>query len=300
MTDTEHNSQSEGNIDHPDIYVLNSPISRKTSTELLDIHAAVAARTSCTLVVMSTAGGDPHAAYIMSKYLQTSYSNGFTALVCGPCKSAGTLLVLGARSIAIGRHGELGPLDIQVTKKDERYDRESGLDMLSALDILTNVAITTFNEHVPKVELRTLVSTRLAAEMTTNLVATVVSPIAKRIDPIGLGGRQRALDIVRAYGMRLGVTDDVLDVLVTSYPDHGFVITFDEAKALLGDRVRQPDKTELSLETALRTNLPKGIVLLNPQINEKETTQDAEEKQDRDSNQTGANGEGREDGTNAP
>ena len=171
--------------------------------------------------------------------------------------------------------------------------------MLSALDILTNVAITTFAQHVTNVELRTLVSTRLAAEMTTNLVATVVSPIAKRIDPIGLGGRQRALDIVRAYGMRLGVADDVLDILVTSYPDHGFVITFDEAKALLGDIVRQPHEKELLLEMALRTNLPKGVVLLNPQVNAKATTQNAKEKQDRDSDQTGANGERREDGTNA-
>jgi ClpP class serine protease len=39
--------------------------------------------------------------------------------VSGYCKSAGTLIALGANELAFGEHGELGPLDVQIAKRDE-------------------------------------------------------------------------------------------------------------------------------------------------------------------------------------
>ena len=262
-----------------DVFVLNGIVTRDLADTLMDFHIDpdIQMRKSCILAVSKTIGGDPHAAYIMSDYLRHTYPGSFTSLVCGQCWSAGTLLVLGARPIVMGMRGQLGPLDIQLRKKDERIDMESGLDMISALDILTTMAIDTFEEHVLNIEIHTGVSTRLAAEITTKLVATVVSPIAKRLDPIGLGGRQRALGIVREYGKRLGVADKPLEDLITSYPDHGFVITFDEVRSLLGDIVRRPHGHEMELYVALQMMPPaEGLTFVNPQP--KDAVQNAKEK----------------------
>jgi len=47
------------------------------------------------ILVLVTHGGDPHAGYRIARTLKRNYSR-FTALVSGPCKSAGTLVTLGA------------------------------------------------------------------------------------------------------------------------------------------------------------------------------------------------------------
>ena len=38
------------------------------------------------------------------------------------CKSAGTLLLIGATSLIISDRGELGPLDVQLSKPDEIFE----------------------------------------------------------------------------------------------------------------------------------------------------------------------------------
>lgn len=68
----------------------------------------------------------------MGRGLQHSYEK-FTVLLAGRCKSAGTLIVLGAHEIVMTNHAELGPLDVQLGKKDELFELDSGLTVLNAL-----------------------------------------------------------------------------------------------------------------------------------------------------------------------
>jgi ClpP class serine protease len=50
-------------------------------------------------VVLTTYGGDAHAAYRMARSLQSFFSGTIRVLIVGPCKSAGTLVAIGARDL---------------------------------------------------------------------------------------------------------------------------------------------------------------------------------------------------------
>lgn len=59
-----------------------------------------------------------------------------------------------------------------------------------------------------------------------------MQPIAEKIDPIQLAENQRALDIAKEYGLRLGGVEEVVNRLIYDYPSHGFWIDYDEANTL--------------------------------------------------------------------
>lgn len=87
------------------------------------------------VLVLVTAGGNPHAAFRIVRFLQSSYRT-VTAFVPGLCKSAGTLLCIGANEISITETGELGPLDVQVQKPSELIGYSSGLAIPQSLAFL--------------------------------------------------------------------------------------------------------------------------------------------------------------------
>lgn len=108
-----------------DIFLLSGPLTRLTVERVYEACASAPGRSKC-LLVLTTLGGDADAAYIIARYLRRRYDH-FTVYVFGLCKSAGTLLALGAEEIVMGERGELGPIDIQVTSKDE-LSLSSGLE----------------------------------------------------------------------------------------------------------------------------------------------------------------------------
>jgi ClpP class serine protease len=78
--------------------------------------------------MLATFGGDAHAAYKIGRALQNKYNAGsiisnheplFDVFVPTYCKSAGTILVLGADRILMSAEAELGPIDVQLRKQDE-------------------------------------------------------------------------------------------------------------------------------------------------------------------------------------
>jgi len=95
--------------------------------------------------VLVTFGGDPEAAYIIARHLQSQY-NHFALFVPELCKSAGTFIALGANELIISDYGELGPLDVQLSKKDELGEAQSGWVGVDALAQLQNRAFDTFEE----------------------------------------------------------------------------------------------------------------------------------------------------------
>ena len=54
------------------------------------------------------------------------------ALIPRYCKSAGTLIALGASALYMDDRSELGPLDMQVTRGDEIGAMRSGLEQTTA------------------------------------------------------------------------------------------------------------------------------------------------------------------------
>jgi hypothetical protein len=188
------------------------------------------------LLFLTTAGGDPDAAYRMIHALRCRYKKVRLAVV-GPCKSAGTLIALGTHELAVGDTGELGPLDVQLAKPDEMIPNSSGLDIFQALAVTTENALDTFESTMLNIIRRSggSVSTKTAAEIAREFATSLFAPIMAQVDPNRLGEAQRAINIARAYGDKLGlpnVKTNAVDTLVNNYPSHGFVIDRDEAAKL--------------------------------------------------------------------
>jgi hypothetical protein len=191
---------------------------------------------SCCLF-LTTPGGDPHSAYRIIRCLRSKYPDKVTLAVAGPCKSAGTLIALGAHEIAMSPTSELGPLDVQLTKPDEIIPNGSGLEIFQALAVTTTHAFEAFERCMLDIIEHSLgsISTKTAAEISRDFAVGLFAPITGQIDPNRLGEVQRAIKIAHAYGEKLGgpnLRPRAIDRLVEEYPSHGFVIDMEEAKKL--------------------------------------------------------------------
>lgn len=195
------------------------------------------------LLVLETPGGDPHAAFRIARAIGCHYEE-FHALVPRYCKSAGTLIVVGAAVLHMDDRAELGPLDMQVPRPDVINGRSSALEFCGVLDSLRPHQLGAFVES-----LQDLADEGLTAEGAFSAVAKLVGglyrPIAEQIDPHRLVEMERAMAIAMAYGVRLAATGENIDHLglrrlATGYPSHAFVIDRREARSSFQD-VRAPE-----------------------------------------------------------
>lgn len=275
MTTTENPNSTEGTPEQPDLFLVSAPLDRTTAQHLHAAHSRSLRQKHCVLV-LTTSGGDADAAYIMARYLRRHYAK-LTICVFGYCKSAGTLLALGGHELVMGERGELGPLDVQVSSKDEMFPSRSGLEIFASLEVLKAHAFQSFERYLLEVVTRSAgqVTTKTAAKVATELTVGLLAPMAAQIDPLQLGHEQRALDIAGRYAMLLGVHPEVVARLTTGYPSHGFVIDLEEAREFLPqDAVRAPNSAELQLEAELAKrsralyypdpNAPGIVECLNP------------------------------------
>ena len=188
-------------------------------------------------------------AYKIARYLQNSYDS-FSVLVSGYCKSAGTLLAIGASELIFTAYGELGPLDIQLAKADQLAGLESGLNISEAFSALEKRARDTYQQLIADITVASngVVAFPTAAHAASEMVSSLYGPIFGRMDPEEVGSRYRAMRIGADYGARLNVKgqnlkDGALDNLARTYSSHGFVI--DRVEALdLFHNVRTPTKSE--------------------------------------------------------
>ena len=238
-----------------DIYIFNSEIVSKRDLELIEVVAANKSR-PCALLVLVTNGGDPDCAYRMCRYFQEKYEH-LTVLVPGRCKSAGTLIALGATEFAFTPYGELGPLDIQMSKVD-KFDRaESGLVIQDALNTLEQRARSTYLEMVSEYMSANngLLSFAAASRSVGEFVSQLYAPVFGRVDPEEVGAKTRSMRIAQDYGQRLAarwqnVKPNTIQVLAESYSSHSFVIDQREAAALF-ERVRMATADEAMLVALL-------------------------------------------------
>jgi len=229
-----------------------------------------------TLLFLITGGGNPNAGYRIARALCHHYgSENFRVAIPAECKSAGTLICIGAYSLVLFDKGELGPLDVQFQKQDEIFQQSSGLDILRGMTYLRQEALETFNEYLMDINGGSGLSTKTASEIASKLVIGLFEPMFAQIDPIRLGEMNAALQIANEYGNRLtekskSLKSGALAKLINNYPTHGFVIDRAEARKLF-ERVDPPSEHEQSLaEWAMRVasgnpyrNQPKVIDLLD-------------------------------------
>lgn len=234
-----------------DIFFYNSEIRRPFDSEIIRKTKARRKRKNIVLILV-TEGGDPDATYGIARCFQEEYEK-FTCLIPGFCKSAGTLLATGAHELVMSDNGELGPLDVQMSKRDDLFESESGLTVTSALEALYQKAFLAF-EHfflTINVKSKNRVTLKTATEIAAKLTSGLFAPIFQQVDPIHVGEAYRATAVASHYAARLAfygknISDKSLERLISGYPQHGFVIDRSEADGLFIE-VREPNTEEEQL-----------------------------------------------------
>jgi hypothetical protein len=255
-----------------DYLVVSDEVGRELHERLTRVLNDQRKRDKCTLF-LTTLGGDPHGGYRLARCLRHHYKH-VRLVVPSRCKSAGTLIAICADELAIGDLGELGPLDIQVSKPSEFLERSSGLDIVQALNQVLQHAQMAFRQTLMDIRMGGRLSTRLAGEFASKVAVGIVEPLYAQIDPNRLGEMQRAMQITHEYGERLdghssNLKEGSLDKLVAGYPSHSFVIDRKEARELFR-RVGPPSRAEADLCNILWRQLSTetgfGPLLLNPHM----------------------------------
>jgi hypothetical protein len=266
MTETPNPIRLAAAALNQDVFLYNGPISRQQDHSCID-GVGVSQRHAHATLILVTQGGDPDAAFKMARHLQEQYDY-LTVLVSGLCKSAGTLLAIGAHELAFAPYGELGPLDIQMNKVDRFDSAQSGLVISESLATLEERAVAVFNQTSADLIRNSggLISFATASDAAVQVMKAIYEPVLSRIDPEDIGVRARAMRIAQDYGSRLATISrnlkpDTLTLLSEKYPSHSFVIDRIEAEGLF-ERVRSANAAELALLALLgrSARFPSGEV----------------------------------------
>ena len=208
------------------------------------------------LLFLTTWGGSADAAFRIAKLLQEKYKK-FSVFINEYCKSAGTLIAIGADEIIFSIDGEIGPLDVQLRQMDELGEAYmSGLDVRYAFSALNAQALDAYKNFLIEFRMGAQLSTEASSRMATELVIGLYSGIYEKIEPLKLGSTTRSMQIAHAYGTRLNqkscnLKAKSLTRLVSGYPAHSFAILYDEAKDLF-ERVRTCSPTETAMAEYLK------------------------------------------------
>lgn len=220
-----------------DVFIYSGDLRRGDDLEFIKF-VSKEKKFDSLLLILVTLGGNPDAAYKIGKYLQLRYDD-LTIFVSGLCKSAGTLLAIAAKQIIFSPYGELGPLDVQMTKTDNLAQLDSGLNISEAFLTLEKRAKETFYSLIEEIIIKSggVVSYHSASHSAAEILGALYGPIFRQIDPGEVGTRARAQRIGEDYGKRLdekfnNLKPKALKRLSETYSSHGFVIDKDEADLL--------------------------------------------------------------------
>jgi len=240
-----------------DILLINSGMDSGLTDRVRSVIDRLEKRRPNLVLLLVTSGGLADEAYRCGRLLQNHYEK-ISVCIAGWCKSAGTLLAIAGHDLLIGKKGELGPLDVQLVKRDELFDRDSGLISNAALDRLRAESFQTFEETMLAIiaKSQNAITFRTAADVAAEITVGLMSPVFDKIDPMRLGTDARAMEIGSAYAIRLNMKSEnlrsmeALNMLLNGYPSHSFVIDYMEAEALF-NIVKPSDATLVAIEERL-------------------------------------------------
>ena len=276
-----------------DVLLINSPIAPGLEASIRDATATRTRKRDHVIVILISAGGIADDAYRAAVALRSNYTN-VTMCIAGWCKSAGTLMAIGADDLVFGCNGEMGPLDVQIAVKDELVEnRDSGLILDAAIQGLTDNAFRVFEKFMTSLIERSqgAITFRTAADLAADVTIGLMSPVYEKIDPLRMGADQRAQKIGRDYAIRLNLKAEnlrgaeALNMLLNGYPSHGFVIDLDEAERLFNNVKPLAGYLESVVEalgpTARFPGETKFVGYLNG-VRDGETTEDTPESEEHD------------------
>lgn len=209
-----------------------------------EAHANRCVKTGCAIVIHSP-GGEPHAAYRLALLLRKHYGK-YLALIPVYAKSAATLLSLGAEEIHLGRHAELGPLDMQIHEPAERDHQFSALEEVQALELLHETALSAAIDTAIALKQKFKKKYDVLLPMALEFAANLWSPMFAKVDVVHWTKMARQLRIGEDYAERLlkrqygAFAPFIAESLVKNYPDHNFAIEKTEADRLLEPVLGKP------------------------------------------------------------
>lgn len=231
-----------------DIYFYSGEINEEGWDSLLREFGS-AEKSPNSNLMLTTYGGDINFAYRIARLLQ-KYSNEFVVSIPSICKSAGTLIALGANSIIMSDFAEIGPLDVQLARRDELGEARSGMVARTALEELRREAFQIFSQIMLGIKAgsKNVVSFEVSSRIATGITTGVMTPIYAQIDPDSLGNDLRDLQIATEYGSRLAhygqnVRSDTIEKLVEQYPSHNFIVDKQETGTLFHNVENPTDDT---------------------------------------------------------
>lgn len=252
-----------------DVLLYAGDIASPADRDLIELINDRSTRRKNVFFILTTDGGSADSAYRIARTLQQKYGK-VVLFVDSFCKSAGTLIALGADEIVMADIAELGPLDVQLYKPDELSELTSGLTPLQALSTLQTEAFSTFEECFLKLRFRSglQITTRTAADIAARLTIGLFKGVYAQLDPMRLGEYQRAMLIAQHYGTRIArknLKDSALERLIADYPSHGFIIDRCEAETLF-HKVREPSEEEYMLAVLIKPLVREGLTEEEPKV----------------------------------
>jgi hypothetical protein len=203
-------------------------------------------RRNNAVLILTTNGGLANSAYQIARFFQNHYKT-FSVFIPAFCKSAGTMVALGAHRLIMGPFSELGPLDVQLYERDEIGARKSGLLSHSAFEALKREAFELYEHVLLSIKQRSSdnISFSLASDVSSEMASRLLAPIYEQISPNVLGSDYRDLRVAIEYGRRLAAVSSNIEMqsivwLTEHYPSHDFIIDKSEAEQLF-NVVDSPD-----------------------------------------------------------
>ncbi|GFO82204.1 MAG: hypothetical protein A49_18310 [Methyloceanibacter sp.] len=224
-----------------DILFINHFVGLRLDMKVYSAAISRPNRADKLILVLVTEGGNADTGYRCMRYLQALYKE-ITVVVPGWCKSAGTLMCTGAHKLQIGPLGELGPLDVQLRRRDTLGEVSSGLAIDTAIEKLQREASKTFMRFIEDAEQSDYrMSLKSASQIAQTVTIGLFGPVFAKLEPISIGEDYRAYKIAEAYAQRLNSVAknlqrsrdyDGLQALLEAFPSHGFVIDEPEARSI--------------------------------------------------------------------
>ena len=218
-------------INSCDFYIINGPVNElMESMVTISVHPT---NNTCA-IFLTTYGGSADVAYRVMRLFQRKYSR-VKVVVFSQCKSAGTIMAIGADDLYMHESAELGPLDVQVYD-GVKSSVNSGLDFNTALVIARGEVVDSFATAFQMMT-SAKVSRMHAIEAAGRIAQSVASALYSQVDPVMIGAMQRSIAVAMEYGTRLAkrpnsISPDNLRKLIAGYPAHSFCIDRDEAQNL--------------------------------------------------------------------
>jgi len=193
-------------------------------------------------ILLDSIGGDIDATYQLVTFLR-DHSSKLRVIVPDYAKSAATFLCLGADEVYLSKTAELGPLDVQIPDPRKSGEFMSALDAFKALEYLRQYAMETSDLTVKMVLNRSTLTVKEALEEARQFVSILITPLYQQVRPLDLGeyrrkvarGEENSRSVMGRYSYKSKDSEDIetiINRIVWSYPSHGFVIDYEEAKEL--------------------------------------------------------------------